>query len=157
MPLRLGELKPPVGARRRRKRVGRGLGSGKGTYAGRGIKGQKARSGKGPRPGFEGGQTPLGKRLPFQRGVRAYGSSHTGGRPRPGFVEVKLSRLAGFEAGTEVTPKVLREAGVVSRPGRVKVLGPGQLPHPLTVKAHAFSASARAAIEAAGGRAEVIP
>ncbi len=157
MPLRLGELKPPGGGRRRRKRVGRGLGSGKGTYAGRGIKGQKARSGKGPRPGFEGGQTPLSKRLPFQRGVRAYGSSHTGGRPRPGFVEVKLSRLAGFQAGTEVTPKVLREAGVVSRPGRVKVLGPGQLPNPLTVKAHAFSASARAAIEAAGGRAEVIP
>jgi len=157
MPLRLGELTPPPGARRRRKRVGRGLGSGKGTYAGRGIKGQKARSGKGPRPGFEGGQTPLSKRLPFQRGVRAYGSSHTGGRPRPRFVEVRLSRLARFEAGTEVTPDVLRAAGVVSRPGRVKVLGPGRLPHPLTVKAHAFSASARAAIEAAGGRAEVIP
>jgi large subunit ribosomal protein L15 len=72
-------------------------------------------------------------------------------------VEVRLSHLARFEAGTEVTPDVLREAGVVSRPGRVKVLGPGRLPHPLTVKAHAFSASARAAIEAAGGRAEVIP
>jgi large subunit ribosomal protein L15 len=157
MALRIGELKPPAGARRRRKRVGRGLGSGKGTYAGRGIKGQKARSGKGPRPGFEGGQTPLGKRLPFQRGVRAYGSSHTGGRPRPDFVEVQLSKLARFEPGTEVTPQVLREAGLVRRKGRVKVLGPGRLPHPLTVKAHAFSASARAAIEAAGGRAEVLP
>ncbi|MCS7236157.1 MAG: 50S ribosomal protein L15 [Armatimonadota bacterium] len=157
MALRIGELKPPAGARRRRKRVGRGLGSGKGTYAGRGIKGQKARSGKGPRPGFEGGQTPLGKRLPFQRGIRAYGSSHTGGRPRPGYVEVQLTKLARFEPGTEVTPEVLLQAGLVSGKGRVKVLGPGRLPHPLTVKAHAFSASARAAIEAAGGRAEVIP
>lgn len=157
MALRIGDLKPPVGARRRRKRVGRGLGSGKGTYAGRGIKGQKARSGKGPRPGFEGGQTPLGKRLPFQRGVRAYGSSHTGGRPRPRFVEVQVARLNRFEAGTEVTPELLREAGVTGRADRVKILGPGRLEHPLTVRAHAFSASARAAIEAAGGRAEVIP
>lgn len=157
MALRIGELKPPAGARKRRKRVGRGLGSGKGTYAGRGIKGQKARSGKGPRPGFEGGQTPLGKRLPFQRGVRAYGSSHTGGKPRPPYVEVRVATLNRFEPGAEVTPEVLRQAGITSRTGRVKILGPGRLQHPLTVKAHAFSASARAAIEAAGGRAEVIP
>jgi large subunit ribosomal protein L15 len=157
MPLRIGELAPPPGARRRRKRVGRGLGSGRGTYSGRGVKGQKARSGKGPRPGFEGGQTPLGKRLPFQRGVRAYGSSHTGGRPRPGYVEVNVARLARFGPGSEVTPEALRQVGVVRRPGPVKVLGPGKLPHAITVRAHAFSASARAAIEAAGGRAEVIP
>lgn len=156
MPLRIGELAPPPGARRRRRRVGRGLGSGRGTYSGRGVKGQKARSGKGPRPGFEGGQTPLSKRLPFQRGVRAYGSSHTGGRPRSGYVEVNVARLARFEPGSEVTPEALCQAGLVRRPGPVKVLGPGRLPHPLVVRAHAFSASARAAIEAAGGRAEVI-
>ncbi len=157
MPLRLDNLAPPPGAKRRRKRVGRGLGSGHGTYAGRGIKGQKARSGKGPRPGFEGGQTPLSKRLPFQRGVRAYGSSHTGGKPRPGYTEVTLKQLARFEPGSEVTPERLREAGVVSGKGRIKVLGTGRLPHPLVVRAHAFTASAREAIEAAGGRAEVIP
>ncbi len=157
MPLRLDNLAPPPGAKRRRKRVGRGIGSGHGTYAGRGIKGQKARSGKGPRPGFEGGQTPLSKRLPFQRGVRAYGSSHTGGKPRPGYVEVTLKQLTRFEPGSEVTPERLREVGVISRKGRIKVLGSGTLRHPLIVRAHAFTASARAAIEAAGGRAEVLP
>lgn len=156
MPLRIGELTPPPGARKRRRRVGRGLGSGRGTYSGRGVKGQKARSGKNPRPGFEGGQTPLGKRLPFQRGVRAYGSSHTGGRPRPGYMEVKVVQLARFAAGSEVTPETLRQAGLIHRLGPVKILGPGKLPHALTVRAHAFSASAQAAIEAAGGRAEVI-
>jgi len=157
MPLRLDNLAPPPGAKRRRKRVGRGIGSGHGTYAGRGIKGQKARSGKGPRPGFEGGQTPLSKRIPFQRGVRAYGASHTGGLPRPPYVEVTLKHLERFDPGSEVTPERLREAGVVSRKGRIKVLGTGQLTRPLTVRAHAFTASAKAAIEAAGGRAEVIP
>jgi large subunit ribosomal protein L15 len=157
MPLRLDNLAPPSGAKRRRKRVGRGIGSGHGTYAGRGIKGQKARSGKGPRPGFEGGQTPLSKRIPFQRGVRAYGASHTGGLPRPPYVEVTLKQLERFDPGSEVTPDRLREAGVVSRKGRIKVLGTGRLTRPLTVRAHAFTASAKAAIEAAGGRAEVIP
>jgi large subunit ribosomal protein L15 len=157
MPLRIDTLAPPRGSKRRRRRVGRGLGSGRGTYAGRGIKGQKARSGKGPRPGFEGGQTPLAKRIPFRRGVRAYGSAHTGGVPRPPYVEVTLKQLTRFQPGSEVTPERLREAGVVSRDGRIKILGTGRLAHPLVVRVHAFTASARAAIEAAGGRAEVIP
>jgi large subunit ribosomal protein L15 len=120
------------------------------------LKGQKARSGKGPRPGFEGGQTPLGKRLPFARGVRAYGSVHTGGKPRPGYVEVNLRDLARFEAGSEVTPERLRATGVVSRKGRIKILAKGRLEHALLVRAHAFSVAARAAIEAKGGAVEVV-
>lgn len=156
MPLRIDTLSPPPGSKRRRRRVGRGLGSGRGTYAGRGVKGQRARSGKGPRPGFEGGQTPLAKRLPFRRGVRAYGSAHTGGLPRPPYVEVTLRQLNRFDPGSEVTPERLRESGLISRKGRVKILGTGRLTHPLVVRAHAFTASAKAAIEAAGGRAEVI-
>ncbi|MDR5684010.1 MAG: 50S ribosomal protein L15 [Armatimonadota bacterium] len=154
--MRIDGLAPPAGSKRRRRRVGRGHGSGRGTYAGRGVKGQKARSGKGPRAGFEGGQTPLGKRLPFARGVRAYGSVHTGGRPRPGYVEVNLRDLARFEPGSEVTPERLRSSGVVSRRGRIKILAKGTLDRALVVKAHAFSAAARAAIEAKGGTVEVI-
>lgn len=148
-------LRSPQGARRRRRRVGRGLGSGRGVYAGRGRKGQKARSGPGPRPGFEGGQTRLSKRLPYLRGVRGAGSNMTGGGPRPRMQEVKLADLGRFPAGTEVTPAVLRDAGVV-RSGRIKVLATGRLAHALVVRAHAFSAGARKAIEAAGGRVEML-
>lgn len=143
------------GARRPRRRVGRGLGSGSGVYAGRGRKGQKARAGRSPRPGFEGGQTRLEKRLPYRRGVRAAGSVMTGGPPRRRPEEVTIERLARFAAGTEVTPATLREAGLVGR-GRVKVLGGGRLTAALTVKAHGFTKGARAAIEAAGGKAEVL-
>lgn len=151
----LGELKAARGSRRRRRRVGRGLGSGRGVYAGKGRKGQKARSGPGPRPGFEGGQTPLIKRLPFRRGVRGAGSNMTGGGPRPEVQEVRLRDLNRFPAGSEVTPVLLRRAGIVGA-GRVKVLATGRLAHPLTVRAQAFTAGARAAIEAAGGRVEVL-
>lgn len=148
-------LKPARGSRRRRRRVGRGLGSGRGVYAGRGRKGQKARSGPGPRPGFEGGQTRLSKRLPYRRGVRGAGSNMTGGGPRPRVQEVMLTDLERFPAGSEVTPAVLRESGVVES-GKVKVLATGRLTHALVVRAHAFSAGARKAIEAAGGKAEVL-
>ncbi len=148
-------LRPSQGSRRRRRRVGRGLGSGRGVYAGRGRKGQKARSGPGPRPGFEGGQTRLSKRLPYRRGVRGAGSNMTGGGPRPKMQEVMLADLGRFPAGSEVTPAALRDAGVVGK-GRIKVLATGHLPHALTVRAHAFSAGARKAIEAAGGRVEVL-
>jgi large subunit ribosomal protein L15 len=151
----IASLKPAAGARRRRRRVGRGLGSGRGAYAGKGRKGQKARSGPGPRPGFEGGQTPLFKRLPFQRGVRGAGSNMTGGGPRPRPQEVRLRDLNRFPAGTEVTPAVLRGAGLVGT-GVVKILATGRVAVPLTVRVHAFTEGARKAIEAAGGKAEVL-
>lgn len=154
MPL-IAELKPARGAHRRRRRVGRGLGSGRGVYAGKGRKGQKARSGPGPRPGFEGGQTPLFKRLPFRRGVRGAGSNMTGGKPRPMVQEVRLAVLNRFPTGSEVTPTILRGAGIVGG-GPVKVLATGRLNVALTVRAHAFTAGARKAIEAAGGTAEVL-
>ncbi len=143
------------GSRRPGRRVGRGLGSGSGVYAGRGRKGQKARAGRAPRPGFEGGQTRLEKRLPYRRGVRGAGSVMTGGPPRPRPQEVTVERLARFAAGTEVTPETLREAGLVGR-GRVKVLGGGRLAAALTVRAHGFTKGAKAAIEAAGGTVEVL-
>lgn len=153
--IKIDELRPARGARRRRRRVGRGLGSGRGVYSGRGRKGQSARSGAGRRPGFEGGQTILTKRLPFQRGVRAGGVSHAGGLPRAPFAVINLKDLTRFAPNTEVTPKMLRETGLVRREP-VKVLGTGTLDRPLTVKAHAFSKTAAAAIQQAGGRAEVI-
>ncbi|MDR7545092.1 MAG: 50S ribosomal protein L15 [Armatimonadota bacterium] len=154
MPL-VAQLKPAAGARRRRRRVGRGLGSGRGVYAGKGRKGQKARSGVRMVPGFEGGQTRLVKRLPYQRGVRGAGSNMTGGRPRPRPQEVGLGDLNRFSAGTEVTPAILRAAGLVGA-GAVKILATGRLSVPLTVRAHAFSEGARKAIQAAGGKAEVL-
>lgn len=148
-------LKPARGSHRRRRRVGRGLGSGRGVYAGKGRKGQKARSGSGPRPGFEGGQTPLFKRLPFKRGVRGAGSNMTGGKPRVRPQEVRLRDLSRFPAGTEVTPAILRGAGVVGA-GPVKILATGRVSVPLVVRAHGFTAGAKKAIEAAGGKAEVL-
>lgn len=153
--VRIGELKPPRGARRPRRRVGRGSGSGRGNTAGRGTKGQKARSGGQIRPGFEGGQLPLIKRVPYLRGVRGAGSNMVGGPPRTRPATVNVGRLSIFPAGSEVTPETLREARVVDA-DRVKILGDGELTHALVVKAHGFSKGARARIEAAGGRAEVI-
>src|SRR5690349_7451249 len=122
----IGELKPPRGARRSRRRVGRGNASGMGNTAGRGHKGQKARSGGQTRPGFEGGQLPLVKRLPYRRGVRGAGSVMVGGGPRPRMAVVYVGSLSAFPAGTEVTPDVLRQAGLV-REDRVKILGEGEL------------------------------
>jgi large subunit ribosomal protein L15 len=153
--MKINELKPARGSRRAVRRVGRGLGSGRGVYSGRGRKGQQSRSGSAPRPGFEGGQTILTKRLPFRRGVRAGGNNRTGRIPRITYEPVNLRDLDRFETGAEVTPEMLRDAGIV-REGRVKVLGEGTLSRALTVKAHAFSKSALAAIEKAGGTAEVI-
>ncbi|HXF83199.1 MAG TPA: 50S ribosomal protein L15 [bacterium] len=155
--MKLADLKPARGSRRPTRRVGRGLGSGRGSYSGRGRKGAKARSGAGPRPGFEGGQTPLSKRLPFRRGVRAGGAVHTGGGERRRFEPVNLQALNRFPANAEVTPQTLREAGLVRGRGPVKILGMGALDRALVVKAQAFSRAAAAAIERAGGRAEVVP
>ena len=153
--VRIGELRPPHGARRPRKRVGRGNASGSGNTAGRGNKGQKARTGGQTRPGFEGGQLPLIKRVPYRRGVRGAGSNMVGGPPRMRPGTVNVGRLSVFPPGSEVTPDTLREARLV-RTDRVKVLGAGELAHALVVKAHGFSKGARERIEAAGGRTEVI-
>lgn len=151
----LGSLHPARGARRGRRRIGRGGGSGRGNTAGRGNKGQKARAGGQTRPGFEGGQLPLVKRVPYRRGVRGAGSNVVGGAPRSRMGTVNVGRLTAFPAGSEVTPERLREARLL-RTDQVKILGEGSLGHALVVRAHAFSKGARAAIEAAGGQAEVI-
>lgn len=147
--MKLHELKPAPGARKARRRVGRGIGSGMGKTAGRGQKGQKARSGGGKGPAFEGGQTPLQRRLP-KRGFK---------NPfKKEFSEVKVEDLNRFEAGTTVTPEKMIEAGLLRKIARdgVKVLGNGEIDRALTVKAHGFTKSAAAKIEAAGGKTEVI-
>lgn len=146
--MKLHELKPAEGSRKERNRVGRGIGSGNGKTAGRGHKGQNARSGGGVRPGFEGGQNPLFRRLP-KRGFTNIN--------RKEYAIVNLDALNRFEDGAEVTPALLLETGVVSNEkAGIKVLGNGTLNVKLTVKAHKFSASAKEAIENAGGTTEVI-
>ncbi|HIE17339.1 MAG TPA: 50S ribosomal protein L15 [Dehalococcoidia bacterium] len=143
------ELKPPVGARRKRKRVGRGDGSGHGTYSGRGCKGQKARSGGGVRLGFEGGQLPLIKRLPRKRGfVNIF---------RTEYNVVNVGELNVFPPNADVTPKELFEKGLIkSLKQPVKILGEGEIDRPLTIRANKFSASAEKKIIAAGGSVEGI-
>ncbi|TQS76055.1 50S ribosomal protein L15 [Ornithinibacillus gellani] len=146
--MKLHELKSAEGSRKSRNRVGRGTSSGNGKTSGRGHKGQKARSGGGTRPGFEGGQTPLFQRLP-KRGFTNIN--------RKEYAVVNLDKLNQFEDGTEITPELLLETGVVSnQKAGIKVLGNGSIENKYTVKAHKFSASAKEAIEAAGGKAEVI-
>ncbi|MBI1886150.1 MAG: 50S ribosomal protein L15 [Chloroflexi bacterium] len=140
------QLKPPRGAKHRRKRVGRGNASGRGTYSGRGLKGQKSRAGANLKPGFEGGQTRLIKRLPERRGFTNIF--------RVEYSEVNLADLSRFEAGTEVTLELLKERRIIKTLRRpVKVLATGELKAPLTVYAHKFSMAARQKIEAAGGKA----
>ncbi|TCP24181.1 LSU ribosomal protein L15P [Scopulibacillus darangshiensis] len=146
--MKLHELKPAEGSRSTSKRVGRGYGSGLGKTSGRGQKGQKSRSGGGVRPGFEGGQMPLIQRLP-KRGFK--------NPTRKEYAVVNVETLNRFEAGTEVTPELLIETRVVRKINDgVKILGNGKLENKLTVKAHKFSASAKEAIESAGGNIEVI-
>lgn len=146
--MKLHELKPAEGSRHERKRKGRGIGSGNGKTAGKGHKGQNARSGGGVRPGFEGGQTPLFQRLP-KRGFTNIN--------RKEFAIVNLDTLNRFENGTEVTPELLLETGVVSKEkAGIKILAKGNLEKKLTVRAHKFSSAAKEAIEAAGGSSEVI-
>ena len=144
----LDELKPAAGSNRKRKRVGRGDGSGHGKTSCRGHKGQGARSGGGTKPGFEGGQMPLQRRLP-KRGFH-----------NPFRIEVSvvnLTQLESFPSGAEVTPESLCAQGLVrGKNRRIKILGDGSLSKPLTIKAHGFSAKAKAKIEASGGKTEVI-
>lgn len=143
------KLAPAPGSRKARKRVGRGDGSGHGTYSGRGCKGQKSRAGYKIRPGFEGGQLPLIKRLPKKRGFTNIS--------RIEYSVVNLGSLAIFEAGSEVTPEKLVAVGLVrSRRFPIKILSDGEINSPLTVKANKFSAAAKAKIEAAGGKIEEI-
>ena len=144
----LSDLKPPKGAKHAKKRVGRGPGSGHGKTASRGSKGAKSRSGFRFKRGFEGGQMPLHRRVP-KRGFH---------NPfRVEFAVVNLDTLAEvFEAGSSVTPEVLRERGLVGGSKPVKVLGRGEIAKALTVRAHKFSGSAAQKIAAAGGAAEVI-
>jgi large subunit ribosomal protein L15 len=140
------ELRPPKGSKHARKRVGRGDASGRGTYSGRGLKGQKSRSGRKPKLGFEGGQTRLIKRLPRRRGFTNIF--------RKEYSAVNLRDLERFEAGTEVTPDLLKQSGVIRSLRRpVKVLASGELTKALAVKAHKFSVTAKEKIEAAGGSA----
>lgn len=144
----LSRLRAPQGSTKDRRRVGRGPGSGLGTTAGFGQKGQRARSGGSIHPWFEGGQTPLWRRLP-KRGFKNPFTKDV--------AIVNVGVLAGFEAGSTVDPDKLVEAGLVRRRhGSVKVLGNGGLDKALTVRAHAFSASAKELIEKAGGKAELI-
>jgi len=146
--MKLHELRPAEGARKAPKRVGRGTGSGLGRNAGKGEKGQKSRSGGGVRPGFEGGQMPLYRRLPKRGFTNIFAKE---------YVAINVDRLNIFENGTEVTPDMLLETGVVSKLyDGIKILGNGELTKSLTVKATKFSKSAVEKIEAAGGKIEVI-
>ncbi|MGD9963812.1 MAG: 50S ribosomal protein L15 [Candidatus Izemoplasmatales bacterium] len=144
----LHELKPNAGATHYKKRVGRGTSSGTGKTSGRGQKGQNSRTGGGVRLGFEGGQTPLFKRLPKKGFTNPF---------RKEYAIVNLTDLNGYEAGTIVTPEILLNDRVIRKElDGVKILGKGKLEVKLTVKAHKFSASAKKAIEDAGGVVEVI-
>ena len=146
--MKLNELRPPEGARKKRKRIGRGEGSGHGGTSTKGHKGYKARSGGNRSPGFEGGQMPLQRRLP-KRGFK--------NPSRKEWSVVNLRDLSAFPDGAVVDVEGMKSSGLVKKVGfGVKILGEGELSHPLTVRAQAFSLSARKKIEAAGGKAEVI-
>ncbi|MBU1274260.1 MAG: 50S ribosomal protein L15 [Proteobacteria bacterium] len=147
--MKLNELKPPAGAKKSRKRLGRGQGSGTGQTSGKGHKGQNARSGGGVRPGFEGGQMPLQRRLP----KRGFSNYHF----RKNVAEVNLRDLARFEAGSVVDAQAMAEAGLIKGTfDSIKVLGDGEVSVALTVKVDKISAGAKSKIEAAGGSVELV-
>ncbi len=147
--MKLHELSPAKGAKRKRTRVGRGISAGKGKTAGRGTKGEGARTGSGGKLYRQGGNLPFFRSLPFKRGfVNPF---------RVEYAEVNVERLAGFEAGAEITPTTLVEAGLVrdlTKP--VVLLGQGEVTKALTLKVHRATATARQKIEAAGGKVEII-
>ena len=147
--IRLDTLSPAPGSRKDKKRVGRGDGSRKGSFSGRGCKGQKSRSGFRMKPGFEGGQLPIIKRLPSQRGFNNIFKTE--------YDVVNVGQLSVFEAGTEIDIVKLMTVGLVKTGQKpVKILGEGEIDHPLTVKAEKFSATAKSKIEAAGGKIEEV-
>jgi len=142
--MKQNEFRPPLEAKHKRKVVGRGNGSGHGTYSGRGLKGQKARSGGGVRVGFEGGQLPLIKRLPRKRGFKNIFKTE--------YNIVNVGQLAVFAPGSEVTPEELLRAGLIGSVDHpTKILGTGDIKHPLVVSVDGFSSSAEKKIVAAGG------
>ncbi|MDO5491272.1 MAG: 50S ribosomal protein L15 [Bacillota bacterium] len=146
--MKLHEFKAVDGATKAPKRKGRGTATGQGKTAGRGMNGQKSRSGGGVRPGFEGGQMPLYRRIPKRGFTNIWGTVYT---------TLNVSELNRFEAGTEVTPELLKEAGMAKQvKDGIKILGNGNLEKSLIVKAHKFTKTAVEKIEAAGGKAEVI-
>jgi len=146
--MKLNELSPAKGARSQRKRLGRGVGSGSGKTAGRGTKGLNSRSGGGVRPGFEGGQMPIHRRLPKRGFTNIF---------RKPVAVINIRDLSRFEIGSEVERSVLTKSGLIKgRCHRVKLLGHGDISHPLSIKVNSVSKSAREKIEAAGGTVEVI-
>ena len=146
--MKLHELKPNPGSVKKRKRLGRGTASGQGKTAGRGMNGQGSRSGGGTRPGFEGGNMPLYRRLPKRGFTNIFGTQ---------YAELNVEALNQFDDGAEITPELLKSMGILKKQlDGVKILGNGELEKKLTVKAHKFSKSAVEKIEAAGGKAEVI-
>jgi large subunit ribosomal protein L15 len=147
--MKLNELKPPAGAKRARKRIGRGQASGTGGTSGKGHKGQNSRSGGGVRPGFEGGQMPLHRRLP----KRGFSNCPFGKK----VVEVNLRDLARFDSGSVVDAQALAEAGLIKGSfDAIKILGQGEVSVALTVKVDQISAGAKAKVEAAGGTVELV-
>ncbi len=144
--MKLHHLRPAEGSKKRKIRVGRGESGRRGKTAGRGTKGLKARSKV--RQGFEGGQTPLQRRIPKLKGFR--------NPNREEFTVINVERLGGFDSGSTVTPDTMREAGLVKKRGKIKVLGEGDLGVALTVHAHAFSSGAADKIQSAGGSVEVL-
>ena len=147
--MRLNDVKPQKGSKKRRRRVARGISAGQGASAGLGMRGQKSRSGSGTRPGFEGGQQPLYRRVPKLKGFPVVN--------RKVYTTINVEKLASLPAETEVTLASLREAGILTAAkGPLKVLGNGELNVSLKVQAAAFTGQARSKIEAAGGSCEVL-
>lgn len=147
--MRLSDARPKAGSKQRKRRVGRGIAAGQGASCGFGMRGQKSRSGRGTRPGFEGGQLPLYRRIPKLK--------HFPVVNRKVFTIINVGDLAALDADTEVTLAALMAAGIITtNDGPLKVLGEGELSNPLRIKAAAFTRSAREKIEAAGGTCEVV-
>ncbi|MBE9169483.1 50S ribosomal protein L15 [Pleurocapsales cyanobacterium LEGE 06147] len=147
--MRLNQVSPKSGSKRRKRRVGRGISAGQGASCGFGMRGQKSRSGTGTKPGFEGGQMPLYRRIPKLKHFPLVNPSH--------YTTINVDKLASLPANSEVTLDSLKESGIVtSNDGPLKILGNGELDIALNVKAAAFTASARQKIEAAGGSCEVV-
>jgi large subunit ribosomal protein L15 len=147
--MRLHDVRPQKGSKKRPRRLGRGISAGQGASAGKGMRGQKARSGGGTRPGFEGGQQPLYRRIPKLKGFPLVN--------RKVYTTINVEKLASLPANSQVNLTSLKEAGIIAAvKGPLKILGDGELSVPLKVQAAAFTSTARSKIEAAGGSCEVV-